>query len=59
MRHRLFSYHEISRRYSKIKKEDLEILKNKFYPEEIYNELNRQIEFYNYLIESKDYKKEL
>lgn len=55
----MFSYHEISRRYSKIKKEDLEILKNKFYPEEIYNELNRQIEFYNYLIESKDYKKEL
>lgn len=59
MRHRLFSYHEISRRYSKIKKEDLEILKSKFYPEEIYNELNRQIEFYNYLIEFKDYKKEL
>lgn len=58
MRHRLFSYHEISRRYTKIKIDDLLPLRQ-LYTDEIYKELEHQVTYYTYLVEELKYKPEI
>lgn len=58
MRHRHFSFHEVSRRYSKICIGDIQILEQYYKSLDIYDILYKQIEKYNILIDDYNLTKE-